>query len=58
MKEKYDCNKKCPELDYKNLPHCKCNNPKTVFEEYPDCCPVGNIPEWELIDSTEGGDGE
>lgn len=49
MKERYICVQKCSELDYENLPHCKCNNPEKVFEEYPGCCPVGNIPKWELL---------
>ena len=54
--KKYVCTQKCLELDYNNLPHCKCNNPETVFEQYPNCCPVGNIPKWEL-NTEKGGEG-
>lgn len=52
--KKYICTAKCPELDYDNSKHCSCSNPEYFYNKYPDGCPCGNFPKWELIQPTEG----
>lgn len=49
MVVKYVCTQLCKELDLDRCKHCITKDVKLFQERFNGSCPVGNIPQWELI---------